>query len=105
MMDQFFTYRGRGDQQLANDNIYHLEPDAGAVLLITMTIRNVEFVMAYCRSAYIEKWGCYTFGSFRRVSSPDLNSTWAVPAESELMIYHSVNVYLVPEEEWMRKSF
>jgi hypothetical protein len=104
MMDQFFTYAGRGDCQLANENIYHVEPDVGAVLLITTTIGKIEFKLAYCRSAFIEKWGCYTFGSFRRASSPNLDITWAVPTESELMIFHSVDVYLVPEEEWMRQS-
>lgn len=103
-MDQFFSYRGRGDRQLAKLNIYHLEPDPGAVLLITTTIKNVEFVIAYCRSAFVEKWGVYTFGTFRRVSAPDLSSTWAVPAEAELMIYHAVNVYLIPEQDWMRNS-
>ena len=103
-MDHFFSYGGRGDRQLPNDNIYHLEPDTGAILLITTTIGKAEFILAYCRSAFIEKWGCYTFGSFRRASSPDLSSTWAVQAESELMIFHSVDVYLVPEEEWMRQS-
>lgn len=103
-MEQFFTYRGRGDFQLAGESIYHLEPDAGTVLLITTTVSKVDFVLAYCRSAFIERWGCYTFGSFRRASSPNLKITWAVPAESELMIFHSVNVYLVPEEEWMRKT-
>ena len=88
--------------QLANENIYHLEPDAGTVLLITTTVSKVEFVLAYCRSAFIERWGCYTFGSFRRVSSPNLDITWAVPAEAELMIYHAVNVYLLPKQDWMR---
>ena len=103
-MDQFFSYRGRGDRQILNHKIYHLEPDLGAVLLITTTIGKVEFVLTYCRSAYIEKWGCYSFGSFRRASAPDLRSTWAVPAESELIIFYAVNVYLVPEQDWMRHS-
>ena len=103
-MDPFFSYGGRGDRQLDHDNIYHLEPDVGAVLLITTTIRKIEFNLVYCRSAFVERWGCYTFGTFSRASSPDLESTWAVQAESELMIFHAVNVYLVPEEGWMGQS-
>lgn len=100
-MDHFFTYGGRGDQQIVHDSIFCLEPDEGAVLLVTRKIGKVEFVLAYCRSAIIERWGCYCIDPFHRASSSDLRQTWCEPLESELIIYHQVDVYLVPDEPWM----
>ena len=38
-------------------------------------------------------------GAFLRASEPGLDHLWAVSAESELMIYHGVSVYLIAEEE------
>jgi hypothetical protein len=52
----------------------------------------------------IERWGYYSIGAFRRVSSPDLKRSWAEPMASELMIFHAVEVHLVPEEPWMIAS-
>jgi len=103
-MKRFFEHGGRGDRKIAHDSLFQLEPDAGAVFLITKPVGKTEFVMAYCRSAIVERWGCYCMGTFRRTSSLDLRRSWAEPAESELMIYHAVNVYLVPEEKWMQHS-
>lgn len=100
-MKPIFTFDGRGDQNIADDSIFKLEPEEGAVLLITKKVGNVEFVMGYCVMALVERWGCYCMGVFVRASDPAMNHTWAMAADSELMIYHGVNVYLVAEEEWM----
>ena len=103
-MRQFFEYAGRGDRKIAHDSLLRLDTDAGGVFLITQKIGKTEFVKGYCRSAIVERWGCYCMGTFRRASTLDLSRSWAAPMESELMIFHAVTVYLVPEEEWMRSS-
>jgi hypothetical protein len=103
-MKRFFHFAGRGNGLISDDKYYHLEPDEGAVLLITKRVGKVEFILGFCREAIIERWGCYCMHSFRRASSPDLSRSWSVPEEAELMIYHSVTVYLVREEDWMRQS-
>lgn len=100
-MNPFFEYGGRGTAQIARSKIFQLDPNAGAVFLITTRIGKVDFVLAWCRSAMVERWGCYSFGTFVRASSPDLRRSWAMLVESELMIYHAVSIYLVPEEPWM----
>ncbi|MGJ8642072.1 MAG: hypothetical protein ACSHX9_01585 [Luteolibacter sp.] len=100
-MNAFFEFNGRGANGIAHDKILQLDPNDGAVFLITTRIGKVEFVMAYCRAAIIEKWGCYTMNAFVRASSSDLCRTWAVPVASDLMIYHAVSIYLVPDEPWM----
>jgi hypothetical protein len=100
-MKTFFEFGGRGTTRIKHDKMFSLEPNPGAAFLIVRRIHHVEFVLAWCRGAMIERWGCYSFGAFRRVSSADLTRTWAEPVESELMIYHAVSVYLVPEEPWM----
>lgn len=103
-MRAFFEFNGRGTHRIGHDQIFKLEPDSGAVFLISTKIGNVEFVVAWCRAAIIERWGCYSFGAFRRISSPDLKRSWAEPLACELMIYRAVMVYLVPEEPWMTAS-
>ena len=103
-MKQFFEYGGRGDREISDDSLFQLNSDVGGVFLITQKIGKVEFILAYCRSAIVGRWGCYCLGTFRRSSSLDLRHSWAVLMESELMIFHAVTVYLVPEEEWMRSS-
>lgn len=100
-MKTFFEFGGRGTDLIAHDSILSLDPDPGAVFLIVARIGNVEFVIAWCRAAIVERWGCYSIGAFRRASSPDLKRSWAEPLASELMIYHAVAVHLVPEEPWM----
>ena len=100
-MRTFFEFNGRGTHRIGYDQIFKLEPDSGAVFLISTKIGNVEFVVAWCRAAIIERWGCYSIGAFRRISSPDLKRSWAEPLACELMIYRAVMVYLVPEEPWM----
>jgi len=102
-MKRFYDFSGRGDTSIANDKYYLLEPDPGAVLLVTQTFGKAEFIICYCKSAIIEKWGCYCFDSFRRAYDPGFTCCWAEPTDSDLMIYHSVTVYLVFEEEWMRR--
>lgn len=104
MMDHFFDFLGRGDKMIARGKYYQLAPDPGAVLLLTQSYRGIEFVVGYARSAIVEKWGCYCFHSFRRVSDPALERTWAQPHEADLMIYRAVSVYLVKEEPWMALS-
>lgn len=103
-MKTFFEFGGRGTDRIAPDSILSLDPDPGAVFLIAAKIGNVEFVIAWCRAAIVERWGCYSIGAFRRVSSPDLKRSWAEPLASELMIYHAVAVHLVSEEPWMTAS-
>lgn len=103
-MKQFFQYGGRGDRKIAHNSLFKLESDAGGVFLVTKEVGKVEFILGYCRSAIVERWGCYCMGTFRRASNLDLSRSWAVPMESELMIFHATTVYLVPEEEWMRSS-
>jgi hypothetical protein len=103
-MKHFFDYGGRGDERIAEDTLFQLDSEAGGIFLITQTIGKTEFIKGYCRSAIVEKWGCYCMCTFRRVSNVDLSHSWAEPMESELMIFHAVAVYLVPEEEWMRHS-
>lgn len=103
-MDHFFNFAGRGDKLIAPDSIFRLKPDPGAVLLITRSCRNIEFVVGYARSAFVEKWGCYCFESFRRASDPSLRQSWAEPHEADLMIYRAVSIYLVKEEPWMGRS-
>jgi hypothetical protein len=103
-MDPFFKFDGRGTRRISRHKIFKLDPDPGAVFLITRRIGNVEFVIAWCRSAIIERWGCYSIGAFRRISNANLTRSWAQPIESELMIYHAVSVHLVPEEPWMAMS-
>jgi hypothetical protein len=103
-MKPFFTFEGRGDQNIGDDSIFHLEPEEGTVLLITKRVGQVEFVLGFCREAFVERWGCYCMGAFVRASDPGQNRSWAVSAESELLIYSGVNVYLVAEEEWMRND-
>jgi hypothetical protein len=100
-MKPFFEFNGRGTDRIGHDKIFRLDPDPGAVFLIATKIGNVEFVIAWCRAAIVERWGCYSIDPFRRVSSSDLRRSWAEPLESELMIYRAVTVYLVPEEPWM----
>ena len=104
MMDHFFDFLGRGDSMIARDKYYQLEPDPGAVLLLTQSYRGIEFVVGYARSAIVEKWGCYCFKSFKRVSDSALQRSWAQPHEADLMIYRAVSVYLVEEEPWMAFS-
>lgn len=104
VMKPIFSFEGRGDPNIADDSIFKLEPDEGAVLLITKKVRNVEFVIGFCLVALVDRWGCYCLGTFVRASDPGQNRSWAVSAESELMIYHGANVYLVAEEEWMRND-
>ena len=58
-MKQFYEYGGRGDQKIDPDSIFHLRSDAGGVFLITKKIGKIEFILAYCRAAIIERWGCY----------------------------------------------
>ena len=103
-MKQFFEYGGRGDREISDDSLFQLDSDAGGVFLITQKVGKVEFILAYCRSAIVGRWGCYCLGTFRRASNLDLSRSWAAQMESELMIFHSATVYLVPEEEWMRCS-
>lgn len=103
-MKAFFSYDGRGTPRIKRDKILSLEPDPGAVFLMTRRVGNIEFVFGYCRSAIIEKWGCYCMHPFHRVSSPDLSQSWCMPMESDLMIFHAVQLYLVPEEPWMHDA-
>ena len=104
LMKPFFHFDGRGTRRIGPSKIFKLEPDPGAVLLITRRIGNVDFVIAWFRSAIVERWGCYSMGGFRRVSNGNLTQSWAQPVETELMIYHAVSVHLVPEEPWMTKE-
>ena len=97
----FFEFGGRGTRAIRPSKILHLEPDPGAVLLITKRVRAVEFVLCYCRSAIVERWGVYTIKAFRRACTPDLRRSWPCYLESELMIFHQVDLYLVPHEAWM----
>ncbi|MCP5532294.1 MAG: hypothetical protein H7A48_03920 [Akkermansiaceae bacterium] len=97
----FFEFSGRGTRNIGRDKIFRLEPDPGAVFLITTRIGNVDFIVAWCRSAIVERWGCYSIGAFTRVADANLNRFWAQPMDSELMIYHAVSVHLVPLESWM----
>jgi len=103
-MKPIFTFEGRGTQNIADDSIFKVEPDEGAVLLITKKVGNVEFVMGFCVTALVERWGCYCMGTFVRASDPAMNRTWAVTAESDLMIFHGVRLHLVAEEEWMHND-
>lgn len=103
-MTHFFEYGGRDDKRIAHDSLFQLDSADKGVFLITQTIGKSEFVKGYCRSVIVERWGCYCMTTFRRSSNLDLSHSWAIPMESELMIYHAVSVYLVPEEEWMRHS-
>lgn len=103
-MKAFFIFNGRGTPQINRSRILSLDPDPGAVLLITKRIADIEFVCGYCRSAIIDKWGCYCAHPFLRVGSPDLSRSWCMPMESDLMIFHAVCLYLVPEEPWMRDA-
>ena len=89
---------------ISTDKIFSLDPDPGAVLLLTKTYGHAEFVVTFCRSALVEKWCCYCVGAFRRASDLGFTRSWAEPVESDLMIYHAVTVYLVAEEDWMRRS-
>lgn len=104
LMDHFFDFLGRGDKMIARDKYYQLEPDPGAVLLLTQAYGPIEFVVGYARSAIVEKWGCYCFNSFKRVSDPALERSWAQPHVADLMIFRAVSVYLVKEEAWMARS-
>ena len=103
-MKQFFEFGGRGDRTIAHDSLYQLDSDAEGVFMVTKKIGKAEFILCFCRSAIVERWGCYCMGTFRRQSNLDLSRSWAVPMESELMIFHATSVYLVHEEEWMRSS-
>jgi len=101
---RFYDFSGRGDTSIPFDKYHLLEPDPGAVLLVTQICGKAEFIICYCRSAIVEKWGCYCFESFRRASDICFTRCWAEPTESDLMIYRAVTVYLVAEEEWMGRS-
>jgi len=103
MMKRFCNFAGRGDMSIANNQYFNLEPDPGAVLLVTRRFGKAEFIICYARSAIVDKWGCYCFESFRRVSDLGFTRCWAERTDSDLMIFHSVTVYVVPEEEWMRR--
>lgn len=101
LMDHYFDFLGRGDSMIDRGKYYNLEPDPGAVLLLCLPCGRTEFVIGYARSAIVEKWGCYCFNSFRRVSDVSLQRSWAEPNESDLMIFRSVSIYLTKEEPWM----
>jgi hypothetical protein len=101
-MNTFFSFGGRGTRKIKRSSIFNLDPNPGAVLLITKRVGGIDFVCGYCRSAIVDKWGCYCAHPFIRVSSPDLRKSWWMPMESDLMIYHAVTLHLVPEEDWMR---
>jgi len=103
-MKQFCDFAGRGDASIPSKKYYLLEPDRGGVLLITRKFGKAEFILCYCKSAIVEKWGCYCFECFRRVSDPGFTRCWAERTDSDLMIFHSTTVYLVTEEPWMRQS-
>jgi len=103
-MNHFFDFLGRGDSMIAHDKYFHLEPDPGAVLLLTLRCGRTEFVVGYARSAIVETWGCYCFHSFRRASDASLQRSWAEPHEADLMIFRAVSVYLTLEEPWMLRS-
>jgi len=102
-MKHFRDFAGRGDISIAGDKYYLLESDPGAVLLVTQKIGAAEFIVCYCKSAIVEKWGCYCFDSFRRAYDPGFTCCWAERTGSDLMIYHAATVYLVSEEAWMRR--
>ena len=102
-MKHFRDFAGRGDVTIPDDKYYLLEPDPGAVLLVTQKFSNAEFILCYCKSAIVEKWGCYCFESFRRASDLGFSRSWAERTDSDLMIFHSATVYLVAEEQWMRR--
>ena len=103
-MKHFFEYGGRNDQKIPSDSLFQLDSENGGVFLIVQNVGRIEFVKGYCRSAIVERWGCYCIRTFRRASNLDLSHSWALPMESELMIFHAVSVYLIPEEEWMRHT-
>ena len=103
-MDHFFDFLGRGDRMIDRDKYFQLQPDPGAVLLLCLPCGRTEFIVGYARSAIVEKWGCYCFGSFRRVSDASLRRSWAEPHEADLMIFRAVSIYLVPEQPWMIRS-
>ena len=89
---------------ISDDKILSLDPNPGAVFMLARTYGNAEFIVAYSRSVLVEKWGCYCIDAFHRVSNLDFSRCWAEPAESDLMIYYSVTVYLVAEEGWMLRT-
>ena len=104
VMKQFCDFAGRGDTSIASDKYYLLEPDAGAVLLVTRRLGTAEYIVCYCKSVLVEKWGCYCHEPFQRFSDLGFTRSWAERIDSDLMIFHAATVYLVFEEEWMRRS-
>ena len=104
MMKRFFYFCGRGNNVMSDDKFFSLDPDPGAVLMLTRKYGHAEFVVTYCRSALVEQWCCYCVGAFSRFSDLGFTRSWAEPAESDLTIHYAVTVYLVAELDWMRRS-
>lgn len=89
---------------MAHDTINRIESDEGAVLAVSIEIRKVEFILAYCRTAYADRWGVYCERPFRRASDPVGSRSWAESIHDEIFIFRRVRFVLVQEEEWMLRS-
>ncbi len=54
LMKPFFHFDGRGMRRIGPTRVFKLEPDPGAVLLITKRIGKVDSVIAWCRFTIVE---------------------------------------------------
>ena len=101
MMREIFRYSGR--PRTVDDTCYKIECEKGRVLAVTEVYGKVEFVVAYCRAAIIDRWGVTCIDAFKQVSDASLKRTWSEPRKGGLTIFHQVRLHLTQEEDWMRR--
>ena len=99
-----FAGRGLGNEQFT-EPYRLLECADGIVFAIIVTCGGVEFLRGYCRKALIDKWGIHCYEPFVMGSDSTFTHSWATPMGKDLILFKKTTLDLVPERDWMRRSW
>jgi len=97
----YFSGRGLGAYDSEAKFLSCIE---GTVFAIIHTSHGVDFIYAYCREAYIDRWELQCVDPFVRCSDSTLKESCAVSMGRDQFIYKPSKLKLVAEQDWMRRQ-
>lgn len=85
-----------------NFKVFYIRPDSGWVVEIYTLHLYHYFLTGYCRSVIQTPTHLHFLGGFKRESTNDLKTSWAVLYEWESVSLNKASIGFIREQPWMR---
>ncbi len=83
------------------NSVFHIQPEQGQVVEISMRYGSCDFVIGYCRAILHAGDFVQLLKGFRRCSDPGLTATWSEPCDFDIQPWRRLSFALAPEASWM----